>query len=154
MVLVGCLLVIVNLYYYLSPLLYALNLKFEIADVFIVKLHKGGVFKSPLTTKLLGCGLISAGLVTQTGKGSNVSWVTLRDDSGKVLRITGGSCFTFAALPFSEFAIDDAAAAGRFPRAESEISLYIDCRIGDARPVKAGVYRMTLFFSSPVTTAD
>ncbi len=88
------------------------------------------------------------------GGRSNVSWVTLRDDSGKVLRITGGNRFTFAALPFSEFAIDDAAAAGRFPRAESEISLYIDCRIGDAHPIKAGVYRMTLFFSSPVTTAD
>lgn len=77
MVLVGCLLVIVNLYYYLSPLLYALNLKFEIVDIFITKLYNGGVFSTPLTTKLLGCGLISAGLITQTGKGSNVSWVTV-----------------------------------------------------------------------------
>ena len=77
MVLVGCLLVIVNLYYYLSPLLYALNLTFKIVDIFITKLYNGGVFSTPLTTKLLGCGLISAGLITQTGKGSNVSWVTV-----------------------------------------------------------------------------
>ncbi len=85
------------------------------------------------------------------GGRSQVKWVKFADNAGKTLQITGGSEFTFAALPFSEFAIEDAALAGKMPNAESEISLYIDCRIGKAQEIKAGVFRMTLFFSSPAT---
>ena len=77
MTLVGCLLVIVNLYYYVHPLLSQHGLTAEIADLIVGKLRSGGVFVTPYRTKLLGIGLIAAGLVTQTGKGSNVSWITV-----------------------------------------------------------------------------
>ena len=77
MILVGCLIVIVNLYYYLIPLLIELGFTSEILHSFIGKLHLGGVFSTPLKTKLVGCALISAGLITQTGKGSGVGWVTV-----------------------------------------------------------------------------
>ena len=77
MTLVGCLLVIINLYYYVHPLLSQHGLTAEIADLIVGKLRSGGVFVTPYRTKLLGMGLIAAGLVTQTGKGSNVSWITV-----------------------------------------------------------------------------
>ena len=77
MTLVGCLLVIVNLYYYVHPLLSQHRLTAEIADLIVNKLRSGGVFVTPYRTKLIGIGLISAGLVTQTGKGSNVGWITV-----------------------------------------------------------------------------
>ena len=77
MTLVGCLLVIVNLYYYVHPLLSRVGLTAEIADLIVGKLHSGGVFAMPYRTKLLGMLLISAGLVTQTGKGTGVSWTTV-----------------------------------------------------------------------------
>lgn len=68
MTLVGCLLVIVNLYYYVHPLLSRVGLTAEIADLIVGKLRSGGVFVMPYRTKLLGMALISAGLITQTGK--------------------------------------------------------------------------------------
>ena len=77
MTLVGCLLVIVNLYYYVHPLLSRVGLTAEIADLIVGKLRSGGVFVMPYRTKLLGMALISAGLVTQTGKGTGVSWKTV-----------------------------------------------------------------------------
>ena len=77
MTLVGCLLVIVNLYYYVHPLLFQHGLTAEIADLIVNKLRSGGVFVTPYRTKLIGMGLIAAGLVTQTGKGSNVGWATV-----------------------------------------------------------------------------
>ena len=77
MTLVGCLLVIINLYYYVHPLLSQHGLTAEIADLIVGKLRSGGVFVTPYRTKLIGIGLIAAGLVTQTGKGSNVSWITV-----------------------------------------------------------------------------
>ena len=77
MTLVGCLLVIVNLYYYVHPLLSRVGLTAEIADLIVGKLRSGGVFVMPYRTKLLGMALISAGLVTQTGKGTGVSWTTV-----------------------------------------------------------------------------
>lgn len=77
MTLVGCLLVIVNLYYYVHPLLNRVGLTAEIADLIVGKLRSGGVFVMPYRTKLLGMALISAGLVTQTGKGTGVSWTTV-----------------------------------------------------------------------------
>ena len=77
MTLVGCLLVIVNLYYYVHPLLSRVGLTAEIADLIVGKLRSGGVFVMPYRTKLLGMALISAGLVTQTGKGTGVSWITV-----------------------------------------------------------------------------
>ena len=77
MTLVGCLLVIVNLYYYVHPLLSRVGLTAEIADLIVGKLRSGGVFVMPYRTKLLGIALISAGLVTQTGKGTGVSWITV-----------------------------------------------------------------------------
>ena len=77
MTLVGCLLVIVNLYYYVHPLLGSVGLTTDIADLIVQKLRSGGVFVTPYRTKLLGMGLISAGLVTQTGKGTGVSWTTV-----------------------------------------------------------------------------
>lgn len=77
MTLVGCLLVIINLYYYVHPLLSQHGMTAEIADLIVGKLRSGGVFVTPYRTKLIGIGLIAAGLVTQTGKGSNVSWMTV-----------------------------------------------------------------------------
>ena len=81
------------------------------------------------------------------GSRSGVKSIELSSaDSGNKLQITGGAEFTFAVLPFSEFALEDAALAGRAVQSESEISLYIDCRIGENALITAGVYRMTLFF--------
>ena len=77
MTLVGCLLVIVNLYYYVHPLLSQHGLTAEIADLIVRKLRSGGVFVTPYRTKLIGMALIAAGLVTQTGKGTAVSWITV-----------------------------------------------------------------------------
>ena len=77
MTLVGCLLVIVNLYYFVHPLLHRYGLTAEIADLIVNKLRTGGVFVTPYRTKLLGMALIAAGLVTQTGKGTGVSWTTV-----------------------------------------------------------------------------
>ena len=77
MTVVGCLLLIVNLYYYVHPLLSGVGLTVEIADLIVHKLRSGGVFVTPYRTKLLGMGLIAAGLVTQTGKGTGVSWTTV-----------------------------------------------------------------------------
>ena len=77
MTVVGCLLLIVNLYYYVHPLLSGAGLTVEIADLIVHKLRSGGVFVTPYRTKLLGMGLIAAGLVTQTGKGTGVSWTTV-----------------------------------------------------------------------------
>lgn len=77
MTVVGCLLLIVNLYYYVHPLLSGAGLTAEIADLIVHKLRSGGVFVTPYRTKLLGMGLIAAGLVTQTGKGTGVSWTTV-----------------------------------------------------------------------------
>ena len=80
------------------------------------------------------------------GSRSGTLRLSLSDRDGiRTLQITGGREFTFSALPFSEFAIEDAAAAGKEPVCESDIFLHIDCRIGEKCPVKAGVYRMTLF---------
>ena len=80
------------------------------------------------------------------GSRSNTVKLILSDAAHtKTLQITGGREFTFSALPFSEFAIEDAGMAGKTPAAESEIFLHIDCRIGEKMPVKAGVYRMTFF---------
>jgi len=66
--------------------------------------------------------------------------------SGCALQIISGSTCSFTVLPFDEFAIADAAKSGSTPLASSCPVLYIDCRIGRNQPVKAGVYRMTLFF--------
>ena len=77
MTVVGCLLLLVNLYYYVHPLLSSMGLTTEIADLIVYKLRSGGVFVAPYRTKLLGMGLIAAGLVTQTGKGTGVSWTTV-----------------------------------------------------------------------------
>ena len=77
MTVVGCLLLLVNLYYYVHPLLSSMGLTVEIADLIVYKLRSGGVFVAPYRTKLLGMGLIAAGLVTQTGKGTGVSWTTV-----------------------------------------------------------------------------
>lgn len=77
MTLVGCLLVIVNLYYYVHPLLSQHGLTAEIADLIVRKLRSGGVFVTPYRTKLIGMALIAAGLVTQTGKGTAVGWITV-----------------------------------------------------------------------------
>ena len=77
MTVVGCLLLLVNLYYYVHPLLSSMGLTAEIADLIVYKLRSGGVFVAPYRTKLLGMGLIAAGLVTQTGKGTGVSWTTV-----------------------------------------------------------------------------
>ena len=77
---------------------------------------------------------------------SNVKSLELSDPDGKKhLRIVGGNSFSFFVLPYSEFALEDAAFSGTPPSAESEISLYIDCRIGENKPISSGVYRMTLF---------
>jgi beta-galactosidase len=109
-----------------------------------------GAIKSRYSTAVAE--MFPAAYPLRSGGGrSQVKWVKFSDSCGKTLQITGGSEFTFSALPFSEFVIDDAALAGKLPTAESEISLYIDCRIGNIQKIKAGVYRMTLFFSSPVT---
>ena len=54
-----------------------MGLTAEIADLIVYKLRSGGVFVAPYRTKLLGMGLIAAGLVTQTGKGTGVSWTTV-----------------------------------------------------------------------------
>lgn len=77
MTLVGCLLVLLNLYYFVHPLLAHWGLTAEIADLIVAKLWSGGVFVTPYRTKLIGMGLIAAGLVTQTGKGTGVSWTTV-----------------------------------------------------------------------------
>jgi hypothetical protein len=77
MTVVGCLLLLVNLYYYVHPLLSSMGLTAEIADLIVYKLRSGGVFVAPYRTKFLGMGLIAAGLVTQTGKGTGVSWTTV-----------------------------------------------------------------------------
>ena len=80
------------------------------------------------------------------GSRSNVKSLELSDpDCKKHLRIVGGNSFSFSVLPCSEFALEDAAFSGKHPSAESEISLYIDCRIGENQPISSGVYRMTLF---------
>ena len=80
------------------------------------------------------------------GSRSNVKSLELSDPDGKKhLRIVGGNSFSFSVLPCSEFALEDAAFSGKHPSAESEISLYIDCRIGENQPISSGVYRMTLF---------
>lgn len=81
------------------------------------------------------------------GTRSEVRQLTASDPcSGRKLQITGGAPFAFSALLFDEYAIDDAANAGKMPCESNEICLHIDCRIGENAPVKAGVYKMTLFF--------
>lgn len=81
------------------------------------------------------------------GMRSEVRQLTIADpENGKKLQITGGAPFAFSALPFDEYAVDEAAAAGSMPVSSSETCLHIDCRIGENAPVKAGVYRMSLFF--------
>ena len=77
MPLVGCLLVLVNLYYFVYPLLAHYGLTAEIADLIIGKLWSGGVFVTPYRTKLIGMALIAAGLITQTGNGTKVGWMTI-----------------------------------------------------------------------------
>ena len=79
-----------------------------------------------------------------------VKFVTFsdREKNGCLKIFSTGRNFAFAAARFNETAISEAVAAGKgLPAAESEIYLYIDCRIGEEAAVKAGVYRMTLFFS-------
>ena len=90
MTLVGCLLVMVNLYYFVHPLLAHLGLTAEIADLILAKLLSGGVFVAPYRTKLIGMCLIAAGLVTQTGKGTGTSWTTVI-----VAAVLGGSLYFF-----------------------------------------------------------
>ncbi|MBO5668369.1 MAG: hypothetical protein J6S43_04515 [Lentisphaeria bacterium] len=79
-----------------------------------------------------------------------VKFVALGDETGKQqLKIfSTGTPFSFTVMKFSENSIADAAAAGKeLPAEESEVYLYIDCRNGDSQAVKAGVCRMTLFFT-------
>ncbi|MBR7130675.1 MAG: hypothetical protein IKC82_01620 [Lentisphaeria bacterium] len=80
------------------------------------------------------------------GSRSGVKKLTVSDGDQRQLRIIAGSEFSFALLPFDEFAIDEAARNGKSPSPESENCLYLDCRIGDKQPVASGLYRMTLFF--------
>lgn len=82
------------------------------------------------------------------GTRSEVRKLELSSDDGQKLQIIAGNTFSFSALPFSEYAIDDAAKAGRMPVADGEIHLHIDCRIGELKPVQAGLFRMTLFFKA------
>ncbi|MBE6359598.1 MAG: hypothetical protein E7057_10195 [Lentisphaerae bacterium] len=63
------------------------------------------------------------------------------------LEISCCNDFAFSALPFSDFALEDAAVAGKLPVKEFENSVHIDCRhAGGGNVISAGVYRMTLFF--------
>ena len=88
-----------------------------------------------------------AGATGSAGCRSNVSFIKLADEAnGRVWQISSGNTFSFTLLPFDEFAVEDAMFAGRGPSAASCPVLYIDCRIGNDQPVKAGVYRMTFFF--------
>jgi hypothetical protein len=83
------------------------------------------------------------------GSRSEVRFLTLSDgERSHVLTVRGGMEFSFSALPFSDFAVEDAMKASTMPAAENGIYLHIDCRIGDKMPVRAGLYRMTIFFSS------
>ncbi|MBE6377669.1 MAG: hypothetical protein E7051_02490 [Lentisphaerae bacterium] len=80
------------------------------------------------------------------GTRSEVRRIVLADDEGKKLEITAGNSFSFSALPFSEYSIEDAAKAGKMPASDGEIHLHIDCRIGKEKRVSAGLYRLTVFF--------
>lgn len=82
------------------------------------------------------------------GSRSEVRRVEFCGDDGRKLQIIAGSSFSFSALPFSEYAIEDAAAAGKLPTADGELHLHLDCRIGESQPVRAGLCRMTLFFKA------
>ena len=100
MTLVGCLLVMVNLYYFVYPLLAHYRLTTEIADLIMAKLLSGGVFVTPYRTKLVGMGLIAAGLVTQTGKGTGTSWTTV-----VVAAMLGGTLYFFPRLSSIQYLI-------------------------------------------------
>ena len=100
MTLVGCLLVMVNLYYFVYPLLAHYRLTTEIADLIMAKLLSGGVFVTPYRTKLVGMGLIAAGLVTQTGKGTGTSWTTV-----VVAAVLGGTLYFFPRLSSIQYLI-------------------------------------------------
>lgn len=82
------------------------------------------------------------------GTRSEVRKLELSSDDGQRLQIIAGNSFSFSALPFSEYAIDDAAKAGKMPEADGEIHLHIDCRIGDVKTIQAGLFRMTIFFKA------
>lgn len=79
---------------------------------------------------------------------SEVRRVEFSGADGRKLQIIAGSSFSFSALPFSEFAIEDAAIAGKMPAADGDLHLHLDCRIGESQPVRAGLCRMTLFFKA------
>ena len=81
------------------------------------------------------------------GSRSEVKNLIISDADGNQLKIIAGNRFSFAALPFSEAALSDAVRNDLPPVNESEVSLYIDCRIGNKQPVDAGLYRLTIFFA-------
>ena len=80
------------------------------------------------------------------GNRSGVRRVRLESEDQRMVEIFAGNEMNITVLPFSEYAIDDAAKAGKMPENEGDIYLYIDCRIGEKQPVRAGFSRMSLFF--------
>ena len=65
---------LVNLYYYVHPFWKGLGWTHEIADTFIMKLRRGGVFAGPWKTKAVALVLLAASLVTRYGKGRKTPW--------------------------------------------------------------------------------
>ena len=91
---------LVNLYYFVHPLLAHYGMTVEIADLIIGKLWSGGVFVTPYRTKVIGMALIAAGLVTQTGKGTGVSWTTV-----VVAAVLGGALYFMPRLSSLQYLI-------------------------------------------------
>ena len=61
-----------NLYYYCHPLLRTVSLTVEPLDYLMVKLHRGGVFSSPLKTKGAAMLILALCSVIRSGKGRRV----------------------------------------------------------------------------------
>lgn len=67
MIMVGAIILMGNLYYYLHPLLSAYGLTHRVVDTLFMKLHQGGVFSFSAKTKFISLILIAPCLLSRTG---------------------------------------------------------------------------------------
>lgn len=77
MVVAAVFFLLVNLYYYVHPFWRQMGWTHGIADTFVLKLRRGGVYSGPWKTKAIAIVLLAATLVTRYGKGKKTPWMQI-----------------------------------------------------------------------------
>jgi len=92
---ISIVILLVNLYYYVHPILADAGLTLGVFDDIIRDLRSGGVFNKPSITKSVALAMLIMSVIVRSGKGKNVKWITIA--------IVGVIALALYLFPFSNF---------------------------------------------------